>query len=286
MIRVTTRRLAGVLAAVVVAITPSTGLRAVEILSPEGFTAHCVEKARAAVPRAVIEVEKPLYVTLTQFETGKSSILLADAYEAYKQSPGKLDEIAGFFVAGIRESSSAEVKLDASLIVPVVRDRAWLKEVVESDGSPVVFDELNEELIVVYAEDAPNSLSFFSPDELAKAQIDRGALRQLAADNLLRILPQIERRGADGLFQIQAGGDFEVSLLAIGTVWTKESFAVKGDFVFAAPAVGSLYITGSDDASGIRTLREKAAEIYRAAPQRLSPRLFVLRGGALSVLPD
>jgi uncharacterized protein YtpQ (UPF0354 family) len=278
--------LAGVLAAVVVAITPSTGLRAVEILSPEGFTAHCVEKARAAVPRAVIEVEKPLYVTLTQFETGKSSILLADAYEAYKQSPGKLDEIAGFFVAGIRESSSAEVKLDASLIVPVVRDRAWLKEVVESDGSPVVFDELNEELIVVYAEDAPNSLSFFSPDELAKAQIDRGALRQLAADNLLRILPQIERRGADGLFQIQAGGDFEVSLLAIGTVWTKESFAVKGDFVFAAPAVGSLYITGSDDASGIRTLREKAAEIYRAAPQRLSPRLFVLRGGALSVLPD
>jgi len=275
-----------VLAAVVVAGTPSTGSRAVEILSPEAFTAHFVDKARAAVPRAVFEVDKPLYVTMTQFETGKSSILLADAYEAYKQSPEKLEEIAGVFVAGIGESASAAEKLDASLIVPVVRDRAWLMEVVESDGSPVVYDELNEELIVVYAEDAPKSLSFFSPDELGKAKIDRAGLRQLAADNLLRILPQIERRGADGVYQIHAGGDFEVSLLAIGTVWTVESFPVKGDFVFAAPAVGTLYITGSDDAVGLRTLREKAAAVYQAAPQKLSPKLFVLRGGVLSVLPD
>jgi len=286
MIRTWTRHLVGVFAVVLVAGAPSTGVRAVEILSPEAFTARIIEKARAAVPRAVFEVDKPLYVTLKQFETGKSSILLADAYEAYLQAPGKLDEIADAFVAGIRESIPAEEKLDASLIVPVVRTRAWLKDVVESDGSPVVFDELNEELIVVYAEDAPKSLSFFSPDELEKAEIDRAGLRQLAADNLLRILPQIERRGADGVYQIHAGGDFEVSLLAIGTVWTVESFAVKGDFVFAAPAVGTLYITGSDDPAGIRTLREKAEAVYRGAPQKLSPKLFVLRGGTLTVFPD
>lgn len=279
-----TRRWIGVLAAIIVAMTP--GLRAGEILSPEAFTAHFVDKARAAVPRAVIEVDKPLYVTLKQFETGESSILLADAYEAYLQAPGELETITDSFVAGIRESIPAEEKLDASLIVPVVRNRAWLKAVGTSDGSPVVFDELNEELIVVYAEDAPKSLSFFSPDELEKAEIDRAGLRQLAADNLLRILPQIERRGAEGVYQIHAGGDFEVSLLAIGTVWTKESFAVKGDFVFAAPAVGTLYISGSDDAQGIRTLREKAAAVYGGAPQKLSPKLFVLRDGTLSVLPD
>ncbi len=286
MIRVGGRLLAGVLGLFLVAAVPAAEVLGVEVLSPAEFTQHCLEKVRAAAPRATISAPEPLKLGLTHRESGESTILLRDAYEAYLLAPDKLDEIIELFVAGVRETAPAENSIDPALIVPVVRERAWLREVGALDSSPVVYDELNEDLVIVYAEDAPNSLSYFSPAELETSKVDRAGLRQLAADNLVRLLPQIERRGEDGVFVVKAGGDFEASLLAIGRVWTKESFPVKGDFVFAAPAIGILFVTGSEDAAGIKRVREMAAAAYGKSSQKLSPKLFVRRDESLLVLPD
>ena len=258
----------------------------IELMSPAEFTNHCVERIRAEVPQAVVAVVQPLRLTIERRGTPDTTLPLEDAYEAYRQAPDKLDEIVKLFAAGVREAAPAEGAIDPSLIVPVVRERTWLKDVGAEGGAGLVFDDLNDELIIVYAEDTPSALSYFSPVELQKAEIDRSGLRQLAADNLLRLLPQIERRGEDGLFQVKAGGDFEASLLAIGTVWRKESFDVKGDFVFAIPAVGTLYLTGSEDKSGIASLRKMGGAVHEQAAQKLSPHLFVLRDGKLSILPE
>ncbi len=263
---------------------------AIEILSPDKFTEYCAERIRAKVEAGSVETLVPLQLKLRHPKSGTSTIYLDAAYETYLTAPEKLDEIVEKYTASAVEALPAANALDASRIVPIIKPRTWLSEVgVAADPavpSPVVYDSLNPELIVVYAENTPSSLSYFSPAELAEAKIDRQGLRQLAADNLVRLLPKIERRGEDGVYMVVAGGEFETSLLAVGTGWRQESFKVKGDFVFAAPSRGSLYITGSDDEAGIQTVRGYARTAYRDSAQKISPNLFVQRGGKLIVLPE
>lgn len=269
----------------VTAISLGTAAIAIELLTHEQFSQRSAEGIRAALPAMQVAIDQPLRLTLKG--SGESSTLpLDDAYQAYMRAPDKIDEVLRLLVDSVVESQAAATAIDRSLIVPVVRERTWFADVGAPGGAGLVFDDLNDDLVVVYAEDAPNSLSYFSPLELQKAGIERDGLRQLAAENLLRILPQIERRGETGVYQVQAGGDFEASLLAIGTVWRAESFDVKGDFVFAVPAVGVLYVTGSEDAAGIAAVRKMADEAYKRSAQKMSPRLYVLRGGTLLALPE
>ncbi len=262
---------------------------AVELLSPEAFTQRCADSVIAKVPSVTIDASTPLRLAVDHPKSGASKIYLEEAYETYEQAPEKIDEIIQQYASGALEALPAGDGIDPSRIVPIIRPRSWLAEIGVLPGSsqpPVVYDNLNAELVVVYAENTPNSLSFFSPSELKSAEVDPGGLRQLAATNLVRILPKIERRGEDGVYMVVAGGEFETSLLAIGSGWRKNSFDVKGDFVFAAPARGSLYVTGSDDEAGIKTLRGYARTAYRDSSQKISPNLFVQRDGRLIVLPE
>ncbi len=275
--------------AISVAATAATGATAIDLLLPEVFSKRCAERIQAKVPDVTIGIPQPLQLKLSHAKSGVSTIYLEEAYEAYKQSPDKLDEIIDLYAAGALDALPSASGVDATRIVPIVKPRAWLAEVgvVEgADQAELVYDDLNPELVVVYAEDTPSSLSYFSSAELAKAKIDRSGLRQLASTNLVRLLPKIERRGEDGVYMVAAGGEYETSLLAVGTGWKKDSFQVKGDFVFAAPARGSLYVTGSEDADGIKTVRGYARTIYRDSSQKISPELFVQRGGKLTVLAE
>jgi uncharacterized protein YtpQ (UPF0354 family) len=260
---------------------------AADVLSPEDFTQRCAAQIQAAVPRSRVVIEKPLQLELRHPDTGESTIFLEETYETYKMAPEKLDEIVQKHVASVLEAAPDAV-IDATRIIPVVKPRSWLAEIGAAEGAPapVLYDELNEELIVVYAEDAPQSISYFSPTDFSRTGIDRQNLRRLAGDNLMRLIPKIERRGEDGVYMVKAGGDLEASFLAIRSGWSHDSFDVKGDFVFAVPSRGVLYVTGSEDEAGLETVRDYARTGYRDAAQKISPKLFVLRGDKLDVLPE
>ncbi len=258
-----------------------------EILSPQTFSERFAREMREALPQGGVEIVSPLQLRISLRKSGDSTVYLSEAFEQYKQDPDAGEDLIARYVAGALESVRGETKIDATRIVPIVKPRSWLADVQESAGAgAVVYDLVNEELAIVYAEDSDNSLSYFAASELAESAIDRAGLRQLAATNLVRILPQIERLGDDGFYTIQAGGDFEASLLVTGTVWTRESFPVKGDHVFAVPARDKLYVTGSDDVEGLKKLRELAARLYRESSHRVSDKVFRLRDNTVSVMAE
>ncbi len=258
----------------------------VALLSPEEFTKKCAASMQVAVQRSRIEIEAPLRLIVRDPNTGQSTVYLEQSYETYKMAPDKLDEVIKKHVASVVEAAP-DAGIDPARIVPVIKPQSWLAEIGSTPESPlVVSDPLNDELIVVYAEDAPNSVSYFSPTDFERTGIDRQGLRKLAGENLVQIVPKIERRGEGGVYTIHAGGDLESSFIAIGDTWSRESFAVKGDFVFAVPSRGVLYVTGSDDEAGINSVRDFARTRYRDAAQKISPKLFVLRAGQLDVLPE
>lgn len=258
----------------------------VALLSPEEFTKKCAASMQAAVQRSRVQIEAPLRLVVRDPNTGQATIYLEQSYETYKMAPERVDEVIARHVSSVVEAAP-DAGIDPSRIVPVIKPQSWLAEIGSTAERPlVVFDPLNDDLIVVYAEDAPNSVSFFSPSDFERTGIDRQGLRKLAGDNLVQIVPKIERRGEDGVYQINAGGDLETSFIAIGDTWSRESFAVKGDFVFAVPSRGVLYVTGSDDEAGVKSVRDLARTRYRGAALKISPKLFVLRAGELAVLPE
>jgi uncharacterized protein YtpQ (UPF0354 family) len=281
------RRDLSVIAVVAVLMAAVVSAEDPDLLSPEAFSRRCADKITAAVTGASVEVPSPLVLHVKHPKSGESTVHLEAAYETYRKAPKTLDEILAAYASGMLEAVPNAGGIDQSRIVPIVQARSWLAEVGATPGKPppVVYDVLNPDLIVVYAENTPNSLSYFSPSELEAAKIDRDGLRQLAANNLVRILPQIERRGDNGVYAVVAGGEFETSLLAVGTGWRKESFDVEGEFVFAAPARGTLFVTGSKDAEGLEKVRAMAKTAYGQSSQKLSPKLFVQRGGQLVELP-
>ena len=89
-------------------------------------------------------------------------------------------------VAALETAGVARKEIDPNQIVPVVKDRPWLSEVRKAmagkgDVKENVFDDLNSDLVVVYAEDGPTNIRYLSPADLEHARIPHSELRRLAS---------------------------------------------------------------------------------------------------------
>jgi uncharacterized protein YtpQ (UPF0354 family) len=169
--------------------------------------------------------------------------------------------------------------------VPIIKDRGWVEEArtmskargFDPDESQVT-EDYNGELVIVYAEDTPRNVRYFTSKDLAKAGVERSKLRALAIANLRRVLPKIEAHQGEVYSMYTADGNYEASLLLFDDLWDGD-IRVDGDIVVAIPTRDVLLITGSKNAEGIARLREVADELTAEGTYTISPALFVYRKG-------
>jgi uncharacterized protein YtpQ (UPF0354 family) len=259
------------------------------ILTPGQFTAEVADMFRKSAPAVKVEIVKDLQLKITTPANRESTAYLDNAYGTYKLDPNAKDAVIKRFVtAGVETVGRMQSpeSLDVNRIVPVVKDRAWLKEmgkVLLSRGAKEmpenVYDDLNADLVVLYAEDTPRNIRYLEVKDLEQAHIDRKELRRLACANLQRLLPKIDRRGANGIYMVTAGGDYEASLLLFDSMWNDFKQHVKGDVVVAIPARDLLIVTGSEDPVGLDKMRQMVAHAFTNASYRLTSQLFVYRNG-------
>jgi uncharacterized protein YtpQ (UPF0354 family) len=259
---------------------------ALAALSPEAFTQEYATRLRASLPGSRVEILEPLQLRVTNAQGTSSTSFLDNAYTEYQADPESRDAIIDRRVAAAVESTMEPQPLVAANIVPIVKDRAWLAETAAAamrSGAKLaperVIDELNDTLVVVYAEDTPLNIRYFGPDDLAKAGVARDALRALAVDNLRRVLPKVELHEGEDVNMLTAGGNYEASLLLLDDIWDDGSLKVDGEIVVALPARDLLLITGSRNARGIARMRELAREIRAEGTYTLTEELFVYRQG-------
>jgi uncharacterized protein YtpQ (UPF0354 family) len=88
--------------------------------------------------------------------------------------------------------------------------------------------------------------------------------------------------GADGISTIQTDGSYEPSLILADFFWSGGQIKVDGDPVVAVPAKGALFVTGSNNAAGLKRLLAVAIELA-TGPYGPSSALFVRRGGRFEV---
>lgn len=266
------------------------GFARAETLTPQAFTDAAAAAARAAMPSAQVTVAGNLHLETRSAGGEQITTDLHNAYETYLRAPERRDEVIRAYIGVLVESvtfGDAKTALDRTRIVPVLKPQRWVdgarqaqsnaKADTKVDPKPeILTDPFNSELAIVYAEDRPQSLRYLmTPDDVG----DRAQLRDLALGNLNRMLPKIEmRQGADHIFLIEAGGNYEASLLLADGIWSSGQIAVDGDIVAAVPDRSALLVTGSRNRDGVARLRKMAAELA-IGPYALTPSLFVYRDG-------
>ena len=194
------------------------------------------------------------------------------------------------YVQAILESQDTDKTPERSQIVPIIKDRAWLKEIERNSkasgvkgSADYLHQELNEELFVFYAEDRPQSVRFLTADAVRAANVSQEELRNLAVTNLKALLPRIELSEIPPMLMLTAGGDYEASLLLFDSIWSSGQIKVEGEIVVAIPARDVLIITGSKNKAGLKKLRETAKKVASEANYTLTDKLFVYRDGKFVV---
>jgi uncharacterized protein YtpQ (UPF0354 family) len=266
------------------------GIARAETLTPQAFTDAAAAAARAAMPSAQVTVAGNLHLETRSAGGEQITTDLHNAYETYLRAPERRDEVIRAYIGVLVESvtfGDAKTALDRTRIVPVLKPQRWVDSARQAQSSAkadtkvdpkpeILTDLFNSELAIVYAEDRPQSLRYLmTTDDVG----DRAQLRDLALGNLNRMLPKIEmRQGADHIFLIEAGGNYEASLLLADGIWSSGQIAVDGDIVAAVPDRSALLVTGSRNRDGVARLRKMAAELA-IGPYALTPSLFVYRDG-------
>ncbi len=282
------------LAAIVLCVFGVVRLRAREPLSRAEFTREFAKRLGSALPGSTVDIKAEGELRVTNAKGKESTMFLDNAYADYVRDPKTLSAVIQKYGAGLAEFPGSEAALDRSRIVPIIKDRKWLAEMRESlqargaEQPPEnVFDDLNEELVVVYAEDNPKSIRYLTPKNLQDTGVAREELRGLAVENLQRLLPRIEVLPGPLVSMVKADGNYEASLLLFDGIWSSGSgqIRVDGDFVVAIPTRDLLLVTGSRNPAGIAKLRELAGRAVRESSYHLTDQLFVCRNGSFTRLP-
>lgn len=250
------------------------------LLSPESFTEEFKTAASAALPDYSVAVVEPLQVNASKAGSEGATAFLDNAYNEYSRAPENKATVIARYVANFVAITQGPGPVNPEQIVPVIKERGWLKSAGGSiEKSQQVIEALNRDLIIVYAEDTPEKIRYFAAADLEKAGVRRDKLRELAINNLRRILPPIEAAQGPLISMLTAGQDYVASVLLLEDIWTGGKLDVDGEIVIAIPTRGVLLFTGSQNKDGVKKLREVARQTAADGPYTLTDRLFVYRDG-------
>ena len=260
-----------------------------KILSPKEFSAEFASALKTADVNLRVEIVAELELKVTPKNGSPRTAFLNNAYDVYKQEPEAREDVIQRFVTASLEIPD-ETAFDRTRVVPIVKDRRWIDEVRQAsrkaDGSKplsLVVEDLNEELVVIYALDSPKNIRYISPEDLKKDGLQAAQLRSLACDNLRRLIPELQRHGENSFYLFTADGSYEASLILFDKLWADPSLEVDGELVVAIPSRDFLMVTGSKNASGLARMRQTVAKIVSEAPYRLTNKLFVRRNDKFEI---
>lgn len=230
-------------------------------------------------------------VSLAWRDGGTMSQYLNNAYINYRNDPTALTVVFEAELAAARQtvaSVDAKAALDLALVLPVVKTEDWLASVIKQRGADqdrqkdLLVQPLTAGLIVVYAQDLPDSIEYVKRGDLVEG-VDEAVLSARARANLEARVPAMTINGADGRYRIELDGFFDVSLMLIVSTWV-DRLDLAGDPVFALPCRDQLMVCGSENREAVSELAEIAPHIAADSSYQITNQLLVLRKGQLQAL--
>ncbi len=187
---------------------------------------------------------------------GSKNILYLDNLWILCQNdkPGAADTIERYLV--MAENLGDEPPLRREQIIPWVKDQIYVQQFLEN--STIAREHLAADFWIVYAADGDGSSTAITDEDIERMGIPRESVRDLAIENLRRILPPIEMHEFYSCLLLCAGANYVPSLLLLDVVWEHMASQVKGDIVVAAPISDSVFVAGTESPEGVAHIRERA----------------------------
>lgn len=269
----------------------SSFLFAQKKMSEKAFTQYYLEALQKAHPKVSFERVGKLEITAKTKDGKEIKHFLDNSYSEYQMEPDSVESIVNRFVASSKLLFIDQEGINPENIVPIIKTREYLEYVQalsqgQSKKKSLVYEAYNEDLYVFFAEDKGNSISYFGEDAFLELGINRDTLLQLAVNNLDRLLPSINRQGAEGRYMLTAGGDYEVSLILMPYLWTEENLPVDGEFVIAIPNRDLLFITGSNNTEFIEELKKISKNSHESGSYPISHHLYKWDGERFRRMQD
>ncbi|MFN3580727.1 MAG: DUF1444 family protein [Pseudomonas sp.] len=269
-------------------LTISQSVAAETVLNREAFMREFIGALSVSEPSAAAQPVSESEVRVVLSGDREYTVYLDNAYATYLLSPETREEIINMYVeSAVGLPTFSETEINPAHIIPIVKDRSWLVElqgVAQAHGENellnYVYEDLNEDLLILFAEDTPTSIRYLTEKNLKDSNIEAAGLRDRAVDNLLGLLPEIQIHGSSGIYMVVADGNYEASLLLADSIWQSKQIPVKGDYVMSIPARDLLFVTGNEDLENIAVLRELSTAAVKDSPYPLIDTLYIYREGS------
>ena len=249
-------------------------------MTADQFTEKYLKALQARYPDATYNIIGALAIQ-ADYDGKDVKHYLDNAYKEYQLNSDNFDAIFEKYFASAEKLYKDDGAIQFDNIIPLIKPVEFLdslRELSRQNGAEkepwIVYEPYNEQLIIVYVEDTPKSVRYFTQEEFNEMTIPKEDLLPMAIENLLRILPPMQRQGGEGLVLVTAGGDFEASLILLAGIWNDENFPVKGDLVISIPNRDMLIISGSIEFEKLKVLQEITKKSYSNGHHSLSPFLY------------
>ena len=247
------------------------------IMTEKEFARVYLDSLSKRFPTVKFELKPDLSITSKKGDLDYKHFI-DNAFIDYKAEPDSAKTIIGRYVTSATDLYTDHKSVIVGNIVPVIKPAEYLNEIysLNKDGKsfPMITEKYNDQLIIAFVEDSKNSIKYLTEDDFKVLSISMDTLKAIAIRNLDKIVPNIQRQGANGLFMITAGGAYEASLILLSSIWTQENFPVDGEFIIAIPNRDMLLVTGSKNKTGISKIREIVAESYKKGNYQVSDQLY------------
>jgi uncharacterized protein YtpQ (UPF0354 family) len=264
-------------------------------LTPGNFTEQVIRVIGERAPEVKVEVLRPLQLKLRTPAGASHDMFLDNAFTQAQKAPDSCRlVIRNYVISALEVFQAADKPIDRERIVPVIKDRAYVEEVrtamrernPTADGPELVYEEYNEQLLILYAEDSSQNIRYLTPANLQELGLDMPGLRTLAIRNLPDAVPPVKVEEANGVCMIIAGGDYEASLILWDELWEGGRLPIEGEIVVAIPSRDLLLATSRGNAHAVALMRQLAQKVASEAAYRLTPLLFVRRSGRFEALSE
>lgn len=250
-------------------------------VTPDAFTRQAAEALRAKAQGLKVKVIAPLELRATpDGDDDGQTIFLDNAYRLYLGADAAdrdalLDRYVTSFVEPLSEAPPKREEL-----VAVIKGNDWLaamEQVAKQQKRPYegVYERLNDDLLVFYAQDTPTRIRYLSLSDLKAVELDRAELRELAVGNLQRQLTEIGVHRGELISMVVADGSYEASMLLFDDFWQEERSRMKGPPVASVPARNLLMFADSSNPEAVAQLRELTRKMWGEAAYGVSDAIFI-----------
>jgi hypothetical protein len=236
------------------------------VLDQDVFMDRWIERMCQLHPQDQVEVVAPLHFRTRDAGGAWMDHHLDRAYHLYVTEPARLDEILAEFLDSAAEAAALGPVV-AERLIPVVRSRPQLEQMqaqlasratASTEAAPSsgpVWRDLAGELVVLLAEDHPQTIRYCDPGNLADLGLDAATAFARAQANLAHLVPDRPVEGRDGFYGITV--PWHAGALLLDDTWlTQARFPVQGDLLVALPSRDLALVTGTGETEGCRLLAE------------------------------